>query len=84
MSIVIIIIILLIVVFLLSNDNKFHTIINKRAVPLIGVLVVFYFLFNKLDIKLLLLAIVITALLSSDIINKRYLILDNFKKNNIQ
>ena len=80
MSIIIILIVLLIVVFLLSNDSKFHNIINKRAVPLIGVLVVFYFLFNKMDIKLLLLAIVITALLSSDIINKRYLILDNFRK----
>ena len=79
MSIIVIIIILLIVVFILSNDSKFHNIINKRAIPLIGVLVVFYFLFNKLDIKLLLLAVVITALLSSDIINKRYLILDNFK-----
>ncbi len=80
MSIIIILIVLLILVFLLSNDSKFHNTINKRAVPLIGVLVVFYFIFNKMDIKLLLLAIVITALLSSDIINKRYLILDNFKK----
>ena len=80
MSIIIILIVLLILVFLLSNDSKFHNIINKRAVPLKGVLVVFYFIFNKMDIKLLLLAIVVTALLSSDIINKRYLILDNFKK----
>ena len=56
---ILIIIVCIIIIFFLSNDNQFNKLINNQSLPLILLLVFFYFVFNKLDIKILFIAIVL-------------------------
>jgi len=71
---ILVIIVCIIIIFFLSHDNRFNKLINNQSVPLILLLIFFYFVFNKLDIKILFIAIIVLILFNSNIYNliRRY------------
>jgi hypothetical protein len=71
---ILVIIVCIIIIFFLSHDNRFNKLISNQSVPLILLLIFFYFVFNKLDIKILFIAIIVLILFNSNIYNliRRY------------
>ena len=61
---ILIILALILVIFFLSEDQKLNSIMKKQSVPFIIILALLYFFFNKIDIKLVMLSIIITVICS--------------------
>ena len=79
MNTILLIIILIFLLFFLSSDIKFNNVMKNQSLPFLFLLIVFYFFFNKIDFKLLVLALVITVLFCSNILNNRNIIMEHLK-----
>lgn len=62
MNTILVIIILISVVFLLSNDKRLNEIVKNQSVPVLVLLLVFYFFFNKIDLRILCVIFIIVLL----------------------
>ena len=65
MNMIIILIILLVLIFGLSSDQRLNDLIKDKSVPFIMLLVIFYFFFNKIDLRILCLILIIVMLFFS-------------------
>lgn len=62
MNTILVIIILIGVVFLLSGDERLNEVIKNQSVPVLILLLVFYFFFNKIDFRILCVIFIIVLL----------------------
>jgi len=65
--------------FFLSEDIKLNNIMKKQSIPFIIFLSLFYFFFNKIDIRIVVFALIITIISCSNIFSKTNLIIENLK-----
>ena len=62
MNTILVIIVLIGVVFLLSGDERLNEVIKNQSVPVLILLLVFYFFFNKIDFRILCVIFIIVLL----------------------
>ena len=79
MKTILIILSLILVMFFLSEDRKLNKIMKKQSIPFIIILLLFYLFFNKIDIRIVVFALVITIISCSNIFSKTNLIIENLK-----
>ena len=79
MKTILIILSLILVVFFLSEDKKLNTIMKKQSIPFIIILSLFYFFFNKIDIKIIAFSLIITLICCSNLFSKGNIIIERLK-----
>ena len=84
MNTILVIIILIAVVFILSGDKRLNEVIKNQSIPVLILLLVFYFFFNKIDFRILCVIFIIVLLYFSKFGSKIRDKIDYFIFNNIK